>query len=669
MDNPAFLERRRNMSKEEHVMKTRHLGIPRIYMGKKLLSFAVLLTVCAAVAFSQAQRRPVLGILPFTGGTGGDGEAIATLISMESEILRNFTVVPRTAALNAIFEEHRFQLEGLTDSDTIAGIGRMLNADYVLSGTIRQLGDRNLVIATIINVETFEQVGGYHRTYRTIEEVRDFLPSMSRSMVSTALRQGAARLPSLAMLPFTLAPGVDAQDAETLSEILAIEILNTGDYVVLPRTSSIQSALAEMDFQMLGHTDDAGMAALGRAINADMVLSAGVHRLGALNMFTAQVLRVMDGSMFAGASRDYQVITDGIDLMAELAILLTDSDRARADRRIAELRRGRLATEPVRTQPAPSAAPAQVAAPVRAAGDVSVPGNTLAAQFTWLRNNAESNTRYVIELAGNHNLVPQALPTGRTNVTITLRGSGGRRNVNLSSNGSLFTIDSGVTLVLDSNVTLVGRSRGGNGNTNNNNHLVRVNRGGTLVMNTGARITGNNNTLGSPWPWPSHGSGVRVNDGGVFIMNGGEITGNYTFGTAAAGVLIDGGGRFNMYGGRISGNTNSTSYAGAVTGAGVVVVGGSTFNMRGGSISGNRSGRDGGGGYVQNGGIFRVSDGIIHGNNASGDLRNRAARRSAALSNSGTAQRGTFNAAGNFSLLGNLSTNNNTVHVVNGVLQ
>jgi len=300
---------------------------------RKLLIVAVLFLGFGSLAFSQA--RPVLGILPFTGGTGGDGETIATLISMEPAIMGAFTVVPRTAALNAIFAEHYFQLAGLTDSDTIAGIGRMLNADYVLSGNIRRLGDRNLVIATIVNVETFEQVAGYYRTYLTIEEVRDFLPSMARSMIDNTLGRGTADLPSLAMLPFTTAPGIDAQDAETLSMILAIEVLNTGSYVVLPRTSTIQAALEEMDFQMLGYTDDEGMVALGRAVNADFVLSGGVHRLGVLNLFTAQVLRVRDGSMFAGAARDYRVIADGVDLMAELAILLTDPEGGEA--RIAAL--------------------------------------------------------------------------------------------------------------------------------------------------------------------------------------------------------------------------------------------------------------------------------------------------------------------------------------------
>jgi len=306
---------------------------------RKTLLAAVLLAWCAVFAFSQTdfRARPRLGILPFTGGAGEDGETIATLFSFQSEILNAFTVVPRTAAVNAIFAEHYFQLAGLTDSDTIAGIGRMLGADYVLSGNIRRLGDRNLVIATIINVETFEQIAGYHRVYRNIGEVRGFLPSMSRNMVASALGRDTLRLPSLAIAPF--GAGIDAYDAETLAQILAIEILNTGSFVVLPRTSAMQAVLEEHDFQMRGYTADEEAVSLGRAVNADLVLSAEAHRLGDINMFTAQILHVEDGRLLAGATRDYRLIGDGINIMAEIAILLTDPTSA--EERIAALHRRR----------------------------------------------------------------------------------------------------------------------------------------------------------------------------------------------------------------------------------------------------------------------------------------------------------------------------------------
>ena len=310
---------------------------------KKLMLTAALLAGCAMLAFGQADRRPALGILPFTGGAGDDGEAIANLISMQPAILNAFAVVPRTAELNALFAEHYVQLAGLTDSDTIASIGRALNADYMLSGSIRRLGHGNLFLATIVNVETFEQLGGYRRAFQAIEEVLGFLPSMSRSMVDATLGRDASGLPSLAMLPLSIAAGVDPQDAETLSMILAIEILNAGEHVLLPRASTVQAALAGTDLRLPGYADAAGMVALGRALDADFVLSGEINRLGALNVLAARVLRVADGVPVAGATWNF-AIADGVYAMANIAGLLTGGD-ARASDQVAVQREVRPARE------------------------------------------------------------------------------------------------------------------------------------------------------------------------------------------------------------------------------------------------------------------------------------------------------------------------------------
>lgn len=313
---------------------------------KKVLFAIILFASCTAFAFSQtnAQTRPILAILPFVGGTEEDGDSIATLLSFQPEITSAFTIVPRTAVRNAIFGEHDFQLGGLTDADTIAGIGHMLNADFVLSGNIRRLGNRNLVIATIIHVESFEQVAGYYLTYRrTIEEIRRYLPSMSSRMVAAALRD-TPRISNLAVFPLRV-EGISAEDAETLAKILAIEIINFGDgsYAVLPRTSAIESALMEKEFGMSGYVADEEMAAVGQAFNAQYVLSIGTNSLGGMDMFTAHILDVRRGISVAGGYRRYQNVSDAINLMAELAILLTDPENA--DERIAKLRRQRRFAE------------------------------------------------------------------------------------------------------------------------------------------------------------------------------------------------------------------------------------------------------------------------------------------------------------------------------------
>jgi len=206
------------------------------------------------------------------------------------------------------------------------------------------------VISTIVNVETFEQMAGDFRTYRRIEEVRNMLPAITERMIAGSERD-TSRLPTLAIVPFNIATtGVNVHDAETLAQILAVEIANTGKYAVLPRTSTMQAALQELNYQMRGHTAEEGATALGRAINAEYVLSAEARKLGNINMFTAQILHVENGRLLAGGTREYQIIDDGINLMTELAILLTDPMEAQA--RIATLQRQRsrdaLFTDPAK---------------------------------------------------------------------------------------------------------------------------------------------------------------------------------------------------------------------------------------------------------------------------------------------------------------------------------
>jgi len=298
---------------------------------------ALLLLINGFLVYGQ--EKPRLGILPFTGGTGGDGETIATLFSFQSNIQNSFTIVPRTNAVNTLIAEQQFQASGYTNTDTIARLGRLLNADFVVSGNILRLGNSNLIITTIVNVETFELLAGDYQEYRSIEDVRGLLSTISQKLI-TASKRNNTRLPKLAIAPFYIASdGVDVKAAEALAMILAIEISNTEKYAVLPRTTTMQTALKELEFQAEGYTAEKGVKALGKAINAEYVLSAEVRSLGSINMFTAQILNVEDGTLLAGDSRDYRIIDDGIKLMPELAILLTD--KVSAASRISALDRER----------------------------------------------------------------------------------------------------------------------------------------------------------------------------------------------------------------------------------------------------------------------------------------------------------------------------------------
>jgi uncharacterized repeat protein (TIGR02543 family) len=224
----------------------------------------------------------------------------------------------------------------------------------------------------------------------------------------------------------------------------------------------------------------------------------------------------------------------------------------------------------------------------------------------WLSGNAAEGGVYVITLTDDETIAPVTLSYGNQKVSVTLRSDTEKRTINLNSRGTLFTVAGGVTLTLDNTIVLRGQS-------NNNASLVKVNRGGTLVMNTGSEISGNTAS--------SSGGGVYVD--GTFTMNGGEISGNTASASSGGGVYVSSG-TFTMIGGTISGNTASAS--GSYGGGGVFVSGG-TFTMSGGTISGNTAAASGGGVYVSSSGatFTKQSGGIIYGSDAeNASLKNTA---------------------------------------------
>jgi parallel beta-helix repeat protein len=253
---------------------------------------------------------------------------------------------------------------------------------------------------------------------------------------------------------------------------------------------------------------------------------------------------------------------------------------------------------------------------------------SLAQSLAWITSNAVEGGNYAVTLRNDETIGPQSLSYSGKNVNITLNGGTSERWVILSSSGSLFTVRSGVTLTLDNNVTLQGRS-------NNTASLVMVGSGGTLLLKSGSKITGNTSSYGggvyvssgtftmsggtvSGNIASSYGGGVFVS-AGTFTMSGGTVSGNTS--SFGGGVFVYG--TFTMSGGTVSGNTASSSYGG-----GVYVASSGTFTMSGGTVSGNTASSSysyGGGVYVNSSGLFiKQSGGTIYGSNASDSLKNTA---------------------------------------------
>ena len=237
------------------------------------------------VPVAAAVEKPKLAILHFTGGQGDDGETIAALFSLQNELRSGFDIVPRTSEVNEIVSGRDFQASSFINTDAVAALGRRLNTDYVLAGYIRPVEDRSLLVAYIVHTGSAALVGGSYRLYDSIEEIPDILPYMDASLAAAA-KQNSSALPGLAAASETEA-------ADPMTQLLLVDLANTGSYVVY----STPASAAEL-------------------------LSIEAMSLRGINVMVAELLDAESGGHLGEGSLNYGAFEDGMEQLPNLVAQL-----------------------------------------------------------------------------------------------------------------------------------------------------------------------------------------------------------------------------------------------------------------------------------------------------------------------------------------------------------
>ena len=269
-----------------------------------------------------AQKRESLALFPFTGGNASDGTAIVSSLARQRVLRDAFnrtTLVTQNTITTMNFEQRFQRNSGLTDADTIFELGKALNASHVIAGYITRLGDRNLVIVSIMDVESLQQIAGDYRAYRTIDEIDALIPDIAKKLAD-AVPRNTSTLPGLSVPPFNISSGVNQNDAMVLAQIMSCDLANSGKYAVLPRTDSIEKVREEHQRQRSGVTDQERIKRLGEGRNAQYVLSGSVERLGSLNKFAVDIMDILDGSFIEGYEEQYTSLSQGFELIPKLAM-------------------------------------------------------------------------------------------------------------------------------------------------------------------------------------------------------------------------------------------------------------------------------------------------------------------------------------------------------------
>ena len=242
-----------------------------------------------AVSLSEqtAPGKPRLLILRFTGAPESEDEKINSILSVQTTLNSEYEIVPLSREAIAFMLRPEYRSSPFIYTPVAAGIGRMLNADYVISGYLRPMGDRNLAVISIIHVESAAIVGGSYRMFGSLEELQNILPGMTDNLNAASKR-------SISGLPI-LAAESNAEGRHALIQLLLIDLTNTGKFIV--RTS---------------------------AASAAYVLRANGMNLEDRNALSVQILNAKNYDIFSGGNIYYNTFKNGMEQLPRLVIQLLD---------------------------------------------------------------------------------------------------------------------------------------------------------------------------------------------------------------------------------------------------------------------------------------------------------------------------------------------------------
>ena len=150
-------------------------------MTKKI--FILFITLFSYNLFSA--EKITVAVLPFSSANEEEGDTLASMFANELSKRKVYRVLTRNSQMEKVMKELNFQRNGLTDENTRIEIGRALNAQYILAGEGKKLGRNNILIVSMINVETFENITGDSKSFRNIEDVIQFVPQIVNEITGT----------------------------------------------------------------------------------------------------------------------------------------------------------------------------------------------------------------------------------------------------------------------------------------------------------------------------------------------------------------------------------------------------------------------------------------------------------------------------------------------------
>jgi TolB-like protein len=156
-------------------------------MKKAFFCFALI--NLALVAYSQELLVSVSNFIATTSGYSE--EDLRTITELFAGFLLEtgeVRVVTSASQNDAILKEQDFHREGLVAQSEIKELGKFLGAQAVITGELSKLGSRNILNLFISDVETRIRLSTAQRTFESVDDFYDLLPSLANDIVTRLKR-------------------------------------------------------------------------------------------------------------------------------------------------------------------------------------------------------------------------------------------------------------------------------------------------------------------------------------------------------------------------------------------------------------------------------------------------------------------------------------------------
>ncbi len=126
-------------------------------MKNKIIYFFALFLLSSQAYLSvlYCQSKTTIAVLSFEAKNVNQetADAVADILSTELFNTNRFNVVERKS-INSILEEQKLQMAGVTDMSTAAEIGKLLNVEKIMIGTVSKLGRTFFINTRLVDVQT-----------------------------------------------------------------------------------------------------------------------------------------------------------------------------------------------------------------------------------------------------------------------------------------------------------------------------------------------------------------------------------------------------------------------------------------------------------------------------------------------------------------------------------